>query len=205
MQVFSNTNNVFTRFEVVRTNGSRIAVSFPRAGKTIAQAVQFCTQKFGQLHSVMPIQKDAQGFLVKIPHLATGLLYGIYLQTLAPKSQRERAHANARARKASGISLDRTQAAASKPTAAPQPMEPDPWELPTPPGPELAPPRGPQLKPLLLLPPANPVQEVTDPPELAGLNVIALRKLCTQQGVKWRNAHGKNKHLKKAEMIAALS
>lgn len=32
-----------------------------------------------------------------------------------------------------------------------------------------------------------------------------LRQACQQQGVKWRNAHGKNKHLTKGQMIAALS
>jgi hypothetical protein len=31
-----------------------------------------------------------------------------------------------------------------------------------------------------------------------------LRQQCQKAGIKWRNAHGKNKHLKKAEMIAAL-
>jgi hypothetical protein len=31
-----------------------------------------------------------------------------------------------------------------------------------------------------------------------------LRQQCQQAGIKWRHAHGKNKHLKKAEMIAAL-
>ncbi|MDX2212309.1 MAG: hypothetical protein SFY66_03375 [Oculatellaceae cyanobacterium bins.114] len=34
--------------------------------------------------------------------------------------------------------------------------------------------------------------------------VEELRKQCQQAGIKWRNAHGKNKHLKKAEMIEAL-
>jgi hypothetical protein len=34
--------------------------------------------------------------------------------------------------------------------------------------------------------------------------VELLRQQCQQAGIKWRNAHGKNKHLKKAEMIAAL-
>jgi hypothetical protein len=34
--------------------------------------------------------------------------------------------------------------------------------------------------------------------------VEQLRKQCQQAGIKWRNAHGKNKHLKKAEMIEAL-
>jgi hypothetical protein len=34
--------------------------------------------------------------------------------------------------------------------------------------------------------------------------VELLRQQCQKAGIKWRNAHGKNKHLKKAEMIAAL-
>lgn len=31
-----------------------------------------------------------------------------------------------------------------------------------------------------------------------------LRKECSAQGIKWRNAHGKSKHLSKAEMLEAL-
>jgi hypothetical protein len=34
--------------------------------------------------------------------------------------------------------------------------------------------------------------------------VEKLRQQCQQAGIKWRDAHGKNKHLKKAEMIEAL-
>jgi len=34
--------------------------------------------------------------------------------------------------------------------------------------------------------------------------VELLRQQCQKAGIKWRDAHGKNKHLKKAEMIAAL-
>lgn len=34
--------------------------------------------------------------------------------------------------------------------------------------------------------------------------VEKLRQQCQEAGIKWRNAHGKNKHLKKAEMLAAL-
>jgi hypothetical protein len=34
--------------------------------------------------------------------------------------------------------------------------------------------------------------------------VEQLRQQCQQAGIKWRDAHGKNKHLKKAEMIEAL-
>jgi len=34
--------------------------------------------------------------------------------------------------------------------------------------------------------------------------VEQLRQQCQQAGIKWRDAHGKNRHLKKAEMLAAL-
>jgi len=34
--------------------------------------------------------------------------------------------------------------------------------------------------------------------------VEQLRQECQKAGIKWRNAHGKNKHLKQAEMIEAL-
>jgi hypothetical protein len=36
------------------------------------------------------------------------------------------------------------------------------------------------------------------------MSAIELRKECGAQGVKWRNAHGKSKHLSKAEMLEAL-
>lgn len=35
-------------------------------------------------------------------------------------------------------------------------------------------------------------------------NCDELRSLCTERGIKWRSVHGKNKHLRKAEMVAAL-
>lgn len=37
------------------------------------------------------------------------------------------------------------------------------------------------------------------------LSPYDLRKACQARGIKWRSAHGKNKHLSKAEMVAALS
>lgn len=37
------------------------------------------------------------------------------------------------------------------------------------------------------------------------MNCDQLRSLCTEQNIKWRNAHGRNKHMKKAEMVLALS
>lgn len=32
-----------------------------------------------------------------------------------------------------------------------------------------------------------------------------LRKHCTDAGIKWRNVHGKNKHMRKSEMVEALA
>ncbi|NJL36923.1 MAG: hypothetical protein HC840_06300 [Leptolyngbyaceae cyanobacterium RM2_2_4] len=45
--------------------------------------------------------------------------------------------------------------------------------------------------------PKKPAQRKPTPVEL-------LRQQCQKAGIKWRDAHGKNKHLKKAEMIAVL-
>lgn len=45
--------------------------------------------------------------------------------------------------------------------------------------------------------PEKPARRKPTPVEL-------LRQQCQKAGIKWRDAHGKNKHLKKAEMIAAL-
>lgn len=42
-------------------------------------------------------------------------------------------------------------------------------------------------------------------PAYATLTVAQLRPLCQSAGVQWRNAHGRCKHLSKAEMIAALT
>jgi hypothetical protein len=41
-------------------------------------------------------------------------------------------------------------------------------------------------------------------PAWAALNPEQLRKECSARAIKWRNAHGKNRHMKKAEMVAAL-
>jgi len=37
------------------------------------------------------------------------------------------------------------------------------------------------------------------------MNIQELRRRCTLAGIKWRNAHGKGKHLSKAEIIYALT
>jgi predicted secreted protein len=47
----------------------------------------------------------------------------------------------------------------------------------------------------------SPVEE---PQTLHALDPFQLRKLCQASGIKWRNAHGKNKHLTKREMLALL-
>jgi hypothetical protein len=48
-------------------------------------------------------------------------------------------------------------------------------------------------------------QEPSPPkPKRKPTPVELLRQQCQQAGIKWRNAHGKNKHLKKAEMLTAL-
>lgn len=43
-----------------------------------------------------------------------------------------------------------------------------------------------------------------DAEKYAAMTVKELRQVCTQAGVQWRNVHGKNKHLKKREMITEL-
>jgi len=51
-----------------------------------------------------------------------------------------------------------------------------------------------------------PVQQTTTPPaDLSALSVAELRRLATAARFPWRNAHGRNRHASKAELIAALS
>jgi len=52
---------------------------------------------------------------------------------------------------------------------------------------------------------ATPVAVRVIPVGGATVTSAELRRRCQAEGVKWRNAHGKGKHLSKAEMIAALS
>lgn len=42
-------------------------------------------------------------------------------------------------------------------------------------------------------------------PNWATMTPEQLRKECQVRSIAWRNAHGRNKHLKKAEMVALLS
>ncbi len=56
--------------------------------------------------------------------------------------------------------------------------------------------------PQLLLPPG--LFGNADQPDLAMMPNTELRRLCQSAGIKWRNAHGTNKHLSKNQMITAL-
>jgi hypothetical protein len=47
-------------------------------------------------------------------------------------------------------------------------------------------------------------QPIPEPADLSSLTPFELRQRCQRSGIQWRNAHGKNKHLKKHEMIAAI-
>ena len=58
------------------------------------------------------------------------------------------------------------------------------------------------IAPQLLLPPG--LFGNADQPDLATLPNTELRKRCQSAGIKWRNAHGTNKHLSKNQMITAL-
>jgi hypothetical protein len=52
---------------------------------------------------------------------------------------------------------------------------------------------------------ASPLPEPPKPEKKRKLSPVELlRQQCQEAGIKWRHAHGKNKHLKKAEMIEAL-
>lgn len=51
---------------------------------------------------------------------------------------------------------------------------------------------------------AKDLLDVSTPSKRKLSPVERLRQQCQEAGIKWRDAHGKNKHLKKAEMMAAL-
>ena len=53
-------------------------------------------------------------------------------------------------------------------------------------------------------PPATTFVEPVKPAKRSLSPVEQLRQQCQQAGIKWRDAHGKNKHLKKHEMLEAL-
>lgn len=81
-------------------------------------------------------------------------------------------------------------------------IEPDPWETV-----EVEPVQSAAIAPLypvvpylLALPPAREQQS-----DWATMTPEQLRRECQRRSIRWRNAHGKGKHLRKGEMVAALS
>jgi hypothetical protein len=100
--------------------------------------------------------------------------------------------------------------------AAPQP-EPevvaiaDPWEAPITTSSRRWVSRQPEsIKPVLALCPAKEeIKPVTKPQstkiDLNALDAVALRKLCSQYKIQWRDVRGKNRHATKAMMIFQLN
>jgi hypothetical protein len=58
-----------------------------------------------------------------------------------------------------------------------------------------------EIQPEPAVPTTSTIQTETD---LNKLDAGKLRKLCTEYGIKWRNAHGKNRHASKTEMVSQL-
>lgn len=62
-----------------------------------------------------------------------------------------------------------------------------------------------------VMPIPEPGAEATDAtpapaiPDYQTMTSPALRRVCSDKDIRWRNAHGKGKHLKKAEMLEALT
>lgn len=48
------------------------------------------------------------------------------------------------------------------------------------------------------------VVPVAEPP-LEQKTAVQLRRVCAERGIRWRNVHGKGKHLSKREMLTALA
>lgn len=76
---------------------------------------------------------------------------------------------------------------------------PDPWEGEV----ELA--TVAEVLPLFTNPPTLLLLPAAKTQDWSKMTPEQLRKECQARQIKWRNAHGKNRHLKKAEMIALLS
>jgi hypothetical protein len=53
--------------------------------------------------------------------------------------------------------------------------------------------------------PAATAPVATPATDYASMTSAQLRKVCSQRGITWRNAHGKGRHFSKGEMIAALT
>jgi len=100
-------------------------------------------------------------------------------------------------------------------TPVPQPEEvvaiADPWEAPITTSSRRWVSRQPEsIKPVLALCPAKKeIKPVTKPQptqiDLNALDAVALRKLCSQYKIQWRDVRGKNRHATKAMMIFQLN
>lgn len=49
------------------------------------------------------------------------------------------------------------------------------------------------------------VEPVIQPEPLQSLNTHELRRIANRRGITWKNAHGKNKHLRKDELLMLLA
>ena len=87
----------------------------------------------------------------------------------------------------------------------------DPWETPITTSSRRWVSRQPEsIKPVLALCPAKEeIKPVTKPQptqiDLNALDAVALRKLCSQYGIAWRDVRGKNRHATKSMMIFQLN
>lgn len=99
-----------------------------------------------------------------------------------------------------------TATVAPQPEAQPQPqpieVNPEPQPI-AQPAPAMAATIAPPVVSLTI--PTEAPKGTEAPADLASLTSAELRRRCQSAGIRWRNAHGKGKHLSKGEMIAALA
>lgn len=67
-----------------------------------------------------------------------------------------------------------------------------------------APPEPAPKRVALAMPAVATLSIEAEPIDHRALSAAELRRRCSQSGIQWRNAHGKNKHLSKRQMLAAL-
>jgi hypothetical protein len=140
--------------------------------------------------------------LASIAYLAIGLVLHLASKFTMPYAQLE-------------INFAAVEPVEPLPVIEPLPITSDPWTLPVEPLTPTSVPLFPVVPNLLLLPAARSVQSVdaivpfkrrqSAAPDWSKLTPAELRKVCQQRGIRWRDAHGKSKHLKKSEMLQLLS
>jgi hypothetical protein len=103
------------------------------------------------------------------------------------------------------------EVATTEPQPEPEVAIADPWEAPITTSSRRWVSRQPEsIKPVLALCPAKEgVKPVTKPQptqiDLNALDAVALRKLCSQYKIQWRDVRGKNRHATKSMMIFQLN